>query len=147
MNDLRTSELGIEMIKSFEGFSSSVYVCAGGKKTIGYGHVILPSEEYDIISQDTATLILKNDIVIFENAVQRNINIALRQNQFDALVSLVFNIGAAAFQRSTLRQKINYCSDLEEIGHEFMRWIYSGGRILSGLMKRRMLEMQLFLQV
>lgn len=140
------SERGVELIKSCEGFSPFVYNCAGGKKTIGYGHVLLPNKPYEVISEDIAESILKKDILIFEDAVRRNIKVSLMQNQFDALVSLVFNIGAAAFQRSTLRQKINYSADIGEITREFMRWIYSGGRILAGLTKRRMLEVQLFLE-
>jgi len=141
---LSTSQYGIEIIKSFEGFRQLPYICAGGKYTIGYGHVILPYESYESVSAEDAENILRRDLAHAEQAVMRNIDVKLTQNQFDALVSLVFNIGPAALQRSTLRQKINYNSCFDEITREFMRWVYAGGRVLAGLTKRRMHEANLY---
>ncbi|MGV2432276.1 MAG UNVERIFIED_CONTAM: lysozyme [Rickettsiaceae bacterium] len=76
--------------------------------------------------------------------IERNIDITLSQNQFDALCSFIFNVGASAFQRSTLRQKINYLSSNNEIANEFERWVYAGGRKLSGLVVRRKIEAELY---
>ncbi|MES2215439.1 MAG: lysozyme [Pseudomonadota bacterium] len=141
-----TSEGGFNLIKKFEGFMGAPYTCAGGKKTIGYGHVMLDGEEWQTISEESAEEILRQDLCISEQAVLRNINVSLCQNQFDALVSLTFNIGSAALQRSTLRQKINVNAATDEITHEFMRWVYAGGRALAGLAKRRCEEARLYSQ-
>ena len=140
-----TSQYGINLIKRFEGFSAAPYICAGGKATIGYGHVILQGENYKYITEFEAEEILKSDLSKSEASILRNISVTLLQNQFDALVSLVFNIGGAAFQRSTLRQKINSTCVDEDVAHEFMRWIYAGGNILSGLIKRRAAEVELYI--
>ncbi len=141
---MQTSIRGIELIKKCEGFSDIPYICAGGKKTIGYGHVMHDSEKYETITDEYATDLLKEDLLKAEYSVERNIKAYLSQSQFDALVSLTFNIGGAALQRSTLRQKINYGADIGEICHEFMRWIYAGGQVLKGLIFRRRLECVLY---
>lgn len=139
-----TSAQGIDLIKSFESFSPVSYLCPAGLRTIGYGHVILEGEYYESLSLEAGEDLLKRDLLQMERAVIRNINIALDQNQFDALVSLTFNIGPSALQRSTLRQKINYESGISEIKQEFMKWVYSGGKVLSGLVRRRMAEAELY---
>lgn len=74
----------------------------------------------------------------------RNIKVELKQNQFDALVSFTFNVGPAALQRSTLRQKVNR-NEHEEGKEEFLRWIYAGGKVIPGLVKRRRVEAEMFL--
>ena len=139
-----TSNKGVEFIKSFESFSPTKYICAGGKMTIGYGHVLLQNEHYEGISMDMADKILLHDLIKAEMAVSRNIKIHLEQSQFDALVSFAFNLGSGALQRSALRQKINYGAAIEEIQHEFMRWVYAGGRRLGGLVRRREAESAMF---
>ncbi len=139
-----TSTKGIDFIKTFESFSSVSYICPAGLRTIGYGHVILPGEHYEVLSLEGAEHLLCKDLLAAERAVIRNINVPLDQDQFDALVSLTFNIGSGSLQRSTLRQKINYESGVSEIKQEFMKWIYSGGKVLSGLVRRRMAEAELY---
>lgn len=140
-----TSARGIDFIKSFESFCKLPYICPAGLLTIGYGHLILPGEDYDYLSLEDGEDLLKRDLLKVERAVIRNINITLDQNQFDSLVSLTFNIGSGALQRSTLRQKINYESGVGEIKQEFMKWIYSGGKVLAGLVKRRIAEVEMYL--
>ena len=139
-----TSHKGIEIIKSFESFSAVPYVCPAGYPTIGYGHVILPGQHYETLSLEDAENLLRKDLLLVERAVIRNINVPLGEDQFDALVSLTFNIGSGALQRSTLRQKINYNSGMNEIKQEFMKWIYAQGRVLSGLVRRRIVESELY---
>ena len=139
-----TSNFGIEFIKSFESFRPIVYICPGGARTIGYGHVLAKDEHYSRISYETAETLLKLDLANVEKSVLRNINPAISQNQFDALVSFTFNVGAAALQRSTLRQKINYGSSMDEISREFLNWIYAKGKRLNGLVSRRMLEASIY---
>lgn len=139
-----TSEEGLEFIKTFESFSPTTYICPAGLLTIGYGHVLLQGEHYQGISPLMGEELLRRDLILSERSVIRNINAPLKQNQFDALVSLTFNIGGGALQRSTLRQKVNYGATLGEITHEFTKWIYANGKKLNGLMRRRIAESQMF---
>jgi GH24 family phage-related lysozyme (muramidase) len=139
-----TSQNGIDFIKSFESFSPIPYICPGGMRTIGYGHVLAKGEYYGRITLENAKELLKRDLSIIETAVIRNINIALSQNQFDSLVSFTFNVGAGSLQRSSLRQKINYCSSTDEISQEFLRWVYANGTKLQGLVRRRMFEAMVY---
>ena len=138
-----TNQQGIELIKSLEGFRSEPYVCAGGYLTIGYGHKLLPSDSYKIISPEKAQQILENDLRRIERLVLKYINVGINDDQFAALVSFTLNVGAAALQRSTLRQKINY-GYYEDGAKEFLKWVYAGGRKIMGLVRRRRLESELF---
>jgi lysozyme len=142
---MRTSHKGVEFIKAFEKFSSAAYICPAGLRTIGYGHVLLHGESYQNISTMEAEEILKHDLKNAERAVYRNITAPLEDRQFDALVSFVFNLGSASLQRSSLRQKINYGSDDDEIHREFVRWVYCKGQKLLGLVRRREAEATMYL--
>ena len=135
---------GIELIKLFEGFQAQPYVCAGGFLTIGYGHRLLPSDRYVCVTPERAEVILLKDLLRIERAVLRYIDTELNDDQFTALVSFTFNLGPAALQRSTLRQKINY-GDHAAAGDEFDKWVYAGGRKVMGLIRRRKVEKELFL--
>ena len=139
-----TSKQGINLIKQFEGFRPKPYVCIGGFQTIGYGHKLLPHEKYPYIDETEAELILTADLNKAERAVLKYINVLLSDNQFTALVSFTYNVGIAALQRSTLRQKLNY-GDYLTAGEEFLKWIYASGRQISGLVIRRKIESALFL--
>lgn len=139
-----TNIKGIELIKHFEGFKAEPYVCAGGHLTIGYGHKIQDGEEFSTISLTEAENILAKDLICSERAVIQYINTLLHDNQFAALVSFTFNMGGAALQRSTLRQKVNYGLN-KEASREFLRWVYAGGKRLQGLTLRRVAERNLFL--
>lgn len=138
-----TNKRGVKLIKSFESFKATTYICPAGYQTIGFGHKMLENENYDQISYSDAENLLKKDIFIAEKSVLKYISAPLSDNQFAALVSFTFNLGGAALQRSTLRQKINY--DLyEEVGAEFLRWVHASGKILPGLLRRRKAECDLF---
>lgn len=139
-----TNAKGIELIKYFEGFKSKPYICAGGHLTIGYGHKILSGEKFCTISLNHAEDILAKDLIRAERLVIKYVNIMLHDNQFAALVSFTFNMGGAALQRSSLRQKVNYGLN-KEAGREFLRWVYAGGKRLPGLALRRVAEKNLFL--
>ena len=138
-----TNKKGIELIKLFEGFKSEPYVCAGGYLTIGYGHKLLPSDPYKIITQEKAVQILENDLRRMERSVLKYINVEINDDQFAALVSFTFNVGSAALQRSVLRQKINY-GHYDDGAKEFLKWVYAGGRKIMGLVRRRNIESNLF---
>lgn len=140
---MRTGKDGIELIKQFEGFSSSLYTDVAGKKTIGYGHLLKAQEQYIHISEVEAEELLKHDLLQAERAVERFISVILSQLQFDALVSFTFNLGAGALQRSSLRAKINR-GEHGDVEEEWCKWVWAGGKRWPGLLKRRMAELNLF---
>jgi lysozyme len=135
---------GLDLIKLFESFSPSIYICPANKPTIGYGHVVLDSEDFTVgIDEATAEDLLRNDANIAERSVLRLIKVPLTDSQFDALVSFTFNLGGGALQRSTLRSKVNR-EEHDDVPAEFMRWTQGGGRILPGLVRRRKAEAALY---
>ncbi|MCT4635196.1 MAG: lysozyme [Rickettsiales bacterium] len=138
---MHISERGVQLIKSFEGYSLKTYTCPAGYKTIGYGHVI--DKNIHSITRADADRLLAEDIYMAEKSVKRNIKVDLTQGQFDALVSFTFNLGGAALQRSTLRQKVNR-EEHQDAPKEFMRWVYAGGMVLAGLVKRREAEANIY---
>jgi len=127
---------GIDLLKRFEGFSSTVYICPAGYPTIGYGHLVRSGESYTEISETEAEELLRKDVESAERAVLRLVNVPLTDGQFDALVSFTFNLGSGAFQRSTLRRKVNRQAHAE-VPDQLMRWVWAGGRKLNGLIRRR----------
>jgi GH24 family phage-related lysozyme (muramidase) len=90
-----------------------------------------------------AEMLLRKDAALAESAVSRLIAVTLTDAQFDALVSFVFNLGAGALQRSTLRRRVNRQEHVEA-PHEFMKWVWAAGRKLPGLIKRRSAEAILY---
>ncbi len=138
-----TSQQGIKLIKYFEGFKAQPYVCSGGYLTIGYGHKLLPSDPYKNITIEKANQILQKDLLRIERSVIKYIDVEINDDQFAALVSFTFNLGPAALQRSTLRQKINY-GYFNEASKEFLKWVYAGGKKINGLVRRRKIERNLF---
>ena len=131
---------GIDLIKRFEGFSSTVYFCPAEYATIGYGHVVKKGEDFSAgITQDEAEELLRTDAQIAERAVLRLITVPLTDGQFDALVSFTYNLGSGALQRSTLRRVINR-QNHSKVPNQLMRWVWAGGRKLKGLARRREAE-------
>jgi len=135
---------GIEFIKQFEGFSATPYFCCGGHWTIGYGHIISPKENYEYVTVQQATQILRSDLLQTEQIVIKYVDIELLWYQFDALVSFIFNCGGKAFRDSTLRKQVN-AQLYEAAGAEFLRWAYVKGALISGLARRRKAESKMFL--
>lgn len=133
------TEEGLNLIKRFEGFISTIYICPAGYPTIGYGHVVLAHERDQFatgITQAEATELLRKDVSIAERAVLRLISVPLTDGQFDALVSFTFNLGAGALQRSTLRRKVNR-GEHESVPVELLKWVRAAGKRLPGLVRRR----------
>ena len=145
-NVMQTSEAGLKLIKQFEGFFPTPYYCPASKLTIGYGHVILARESFPKagISKLEAANLLKQDVSIAEKAINRLVKTPLLQNQFDALVSLVYNIGSQHFETSTLLRFLNDNS-MELAAKEFARWVFAGGLMQKGLVRRRKAEKLMFL--
>lgn len=141
---MRTSQKGIDLIKEFEGYSERAYMCAGGKYTIGYGHT-RGVEPGDTCTREQAERYLREDLQDAEEAVMALVSVPLTQNQFDMLVSLVYNIGSGNFYDSTIRRVINLkISDKEEYRRAWMMWVKSRGKVLKGLVRRREVEFKLF---
>ena len=139
---MKASSKALELIKQFEGLRLKVYLCPGGVWTIGYGHTAGVKSGM-VITEAQAEEFLRSDIAVFEKAVNDQ-NLALTQNMFDALVSFTFNVGVGNFKRSTLLCKIKVNTWDNSIMDEFLRWVYSKGRVLPGLQRRRLAEMKLY---
>ena len=129
---MKISQKGIDLIKQFEGFSAIEYLCAAGKRTIGYGHVLKAGEKYGVIDEERAETLLRIDIGIAETTVNKEVKIQLNQNQFDALVSLVYNWGTGNFIRSEGLRALNY-GDHNAAIEEFAEVNKANGKVLNGL--------------
>ena len=139
---MKTSPKGIALIKEFEGLRLKAYHCPGGVWTIGYGHTagVKPGM---VITKAQAEEYLKADLIAFERYLN-GLGLALNQNQFDALVSFIYNVGTGNFSNSTLLRKVRANPQDNSIMDEFLRWVYSKGRVLPGLQRRRLAEMKLY---
>jgi lysozyme len=139
---MRTGPQGIELIRHFEGCRFDAYLCPAGVWTIGYGHTA-DVKEGDSIDQEAAEAFLIEDLETFEQAVTRLVEVPLTQQQFDALVSWTFNLGAGNLAESTLLRKLNNYQYVE-VPEQMMRWVRAGGKVLDGLVRRRAAEAALF---
>lgn len=143
MTGKRMSLKGIDFLIQREGFKNKAYKDSKGYWTIGVGHKIMLPQENDLLTKVLTNFevreLLKKDIKRFENAVNSSILLPINQNQFDALVSLAFNIGENGFKGSTLAKRINLKSNVNDLINGFMMW-NSGGLLLS----RRALEARLY---
>lgn len=140
----RISQRGIAHIKSRESFRARRYFCPAGVLSIGYGHSIRPHEEFpEPMTEAEATALIERDLApieIYLTAVLPNIP----QHQFDALTSLIYNIGLGAFDHSTLL-RLARAGDVAGAGEEFKKWIYSNKVVLAGLVARRAAERAMYL--
>ena len=140
----RVNQAGLELIKRWEGFQPRAYLCPAGQPTIGYGHKLLPGESYpEGVSQDQAEALLRADLAQAEEAVSQLARVPLADNQFAALVSFAFNLGAGNLARSSLLRLLN-AGDHAGAAAQFARWHYPGGQALPGLKARRQAEAELF---
>lgn len=138
------SQAGIALIKSFEGLRLKAYPdpATGGEPwTIGVGHTggVRPG---DVITEARADEMLREDLSRFERAVNRFAP-TTTQGQFDALVSLAFNVGEAALARSTLVRRHN-AGDHAGAAAELARWNRAAGKVMAGLTRRRAAEARLY---
>lgn len=139
---MKTSDNGILLIKQFEGIRLEAYRCPAGVYTIGYGHTAGVGRG-DRIDEQQAHELLLSDLCEAEAVVNQECP-AVNQNQFDALVSFVFNCGAGNFRKSTLLRCVKANPQNPNIRGEFARWNKSGGMILAGLIRRRRAEAELY---
>ena len=145
---MQTSDKGIALIKEFEGCKLTAYQDSVGVWTIGYGWTQpvdgKPIRAGMTIKQETAERLLKTGLVSYESDVSRLVKVGLTQGQFDALVSFTYNLGARSLSTSTLLRKLN-AGDYAGAANEFQRWNKAGGKVLTGLTRRREAERALFL--
>ena len=139
---MNISQEGISLIKKFEGCEYNAYKCAADVLTIGYGHT-KGVKEGDLITQQEAENLLAEDLKEFENYINDMVTVPLNQNQFDALVSWVFNLGPANLKASTMLKVINI-GNYENVPEQIKRWNKAGGKVLDGLIRRREAESLMF---
>lgn len=156
---MRIDQSGIEFIKSVEGFKNFVYADSAGLPTIGVGHLLLPGElssgkihigdrsykYHEGLPDEAIDSLLMRDLHIAQCEVNVHVKVELTQNQYNALVSFVFNVGVGAFRNSTLLRLLNTC-DYDAVPDQMRRWIFSAGRQIQGLKNRREKEINLWNQ-
>jgi lysozyme len=144
---VKISPAGIAAIKRHEGLRLHAYQDSAGVWTIGHGHTgnVQPGQH---ISEAEAEQLLRDDLAQAEAAVNNGVRVPVTQEQYDAMVSLAFNIGGSAFGKSTLLQKLNE-GDIHEAANEFLRWdkitVNGAKEVLPGLTSRRRAERAMFL--
>jgi lysozyme len=150
-NTMTTSPEGLDFIKSIEGVRYKAYKDQAGRWTIGVGHLIRKNEAYlktETLTDDQVDALLAGDLAAAEKVVNSDIKVCLKQNQFNALVSFVFNIGHLG---NDLRKAINGKKSAAEIQAAFNEYVYvtnpkTGKKEVSqGLVNRRQLEANLYL--
>lgn len=154
---MRASQACLALIKKYEGLVDGdphtpgldPYICPAGVPTIGWGSTW--DEQGRPITMDhppitliEAQILLDREVQHVESAVSKLIKAELTQGMFDALVSFAYNLGTGNLQASTLRRKLNR-GDYEGAADEFPKWRKAGGRVLTGLVRRRAEERALFL--
>ena len=166
VTDMKMSDKGIEWLKDKEYKvldkygNHVVYDDATGKPvnpnetlpkgaTIGYGHLVKPDEDFkNGITEQQAVALLRSDIAVAERTVQNNITANLTQNQYDALVSLAYNIGASGFKNSTVVEYINnpnfHSSIYSDLESAWKAWNQTQGKVSNGLINRRQNEWNLY---
>ena len=145
---MSVSNKGVDLICEFEGKRLVAYDDGVGVWTIGFGTIKYPNgvrvKKGDTCTLDQAKEYMRHDLIEFEHTVNSSVKVPLNQNQFDALVSLAYNIGSSAFKSSTLVKKLN-TGDYQGAADQFNVWVNAGGKRMQGLVNRRDKEKLLFL--
>ncbi|MDX2211670.1 MAG: lysozyme [Oculatellaceae cyanobacterium bins.114] len=140
----KINQAGLDLIKQFEGLRLEAYLCPAKVPTIGYG-TTAGVKMGDRITAEQAEDLLRKDVEKFEKAVNSAVTVPLTDNQFSALVSFTYNLGAGALQKSTLLKLLNQ-GNYEAAAQEFLKWNKAAGKVLPGLTRRRQAEQALFLK-
>ena len=141
---MKINQAGLDLIKRFEGCRLTAYLCPAGVPTIGWGHTG-DVKLGDKITQHQADVILTDvDLVKFEEGVERLAgDCVASSNEFSALVCFAYNVGLEALAKSTLLKKLKL-GERYHAANEFLKWNKAGGKVLPGLVKRRVAERELF---
>jgi GH24 family phage-related lysozyme (muramidase) len=136
---------GLEIIKKWEGLRLTAYLPTPNDVwTIGYGHTKTAKKGMSITAEKAEEL-LKGDLAWVEEALAKHVKVPLKQNQYDALASFVYNLGETNFKNSTLLRLLN-AGDYDGAADQLLRWNKQAGKVLRGLTNRRMEERALFLK-
>ena len=138
----------IDLIKKYEGFRPQAYQDSVGVWTIGYGTTRINGEPVKAgmtITEDQAIQLVQQEVNRLWSQIESIVKVPINDNQMNALVDFAYNLGFNALKTSTLMKKLN-AGDFTGAANEFGRWVYAGGKVLPGLVKRREAERQLFLQ-
>ena len=134
---------GLALTEQFEGCRLTAYQDQVGVWTIGYGHTGPEVCAGLSVTQEQASALLQKDVSSAADFVNKSVMVALTQEEFDALVDFVFNLGAGAFQKSTLLHLLN-AGDFAAAAAQFAVWDRAGGAVVAGLLRRRQAETALF---
>lgn len=132
----------LDTLKKLEGLRLRAYGDVGGKRTIGYGHLMAAGEP-STITKEQAERLFATDVRRHVKALQKLAPVPFWQSEFDALLLFIFNIGEDHFRHSTIRRKL-LALDYAQASHEFDRWVHVKGKVVKGLQKRRAVEKRLF---
>ena len=146
---LKTSDNGIVLIKQHEGFSRVPYECPAAVIAIGYGSTTYENGKTVLISdppitQAAAYRLFRKNIHKYEKWINKLVKTNINQNQFDALVSLSYNIGVGSIKRSHLLKLVNENPNDPQIAVEFLKWRKANGKVVKGLETRRQKEVELY---
>lgn len=144
-----SSQNCLGLIRHFESLALKAYLCPANVPTIGYGTTIYPNGRKiklgEVCTAEQASDYLKHDLAYFEKMVDAYTRDDISQQQFDAMVSFCYNVGAANLKASTLLREINTNPlDTARIKAQFLRWNRGGGQVLKGLTRRRNAEAYLY---
>jgi lysozyme len=137
------SSVGLALTRRFEGFRAEAYQDSAGVWTIGYGHTGPEVREGQRISEFEAEALLRTDLAAAVVCIRRAVRVEITQAQFDALADFCFNVGRGNFLNSSLLRYVNR----EEFGSVFVQfglWIHADGKVVPGLVRRRVAEAALF---
>jgi lysozyme len=151
------SSKGIALIKQFEGCCLTIYDDQAGYPSIGIGHLLTRTENvsgkiwisgapyviYYGLTEELCIELLKQDLQVPVDTVNQVVRVPLNQNQFDAMVSFVFNVGCTRFRNSAILQAIN-AGRLDQVPRQLRLWIYVNDKISKGLQNRREAEIKLW---
>jgi lysozyme len=144
---MQTSQRGIDLIKRFESFSLKLYKDSAGYSTIGYGHKLKTGEQFTTVTIQEAERILRKDLDEAEGCLNKYLiekGTQLTQYEFDALTSLVFNIGTGSFIRGNIPGLLRAGKPVD-VGAKIPEYCKSGGVRMRGLYRRRLVESAYFL--
>ena len=143
VNNLTYSTKGLSLTEQFEGCRLTAYQDQVGIWTIGYGHTRPDVTAGMTITIDAAQALLAKDVSSAADCVNNLVEVTLTQEEFDALVDFVFNLGAGAFRGSTMLRDLN-AGDFTSAAAQFDMWDHAGGAVVAGLLRRRQAEAELF---
>ncbi len=140
---MNISSNGILFIRQWEGCNLTSYQDGGEVWTMGWGHTCGVAAG-QTITQAQADQLLLDDLQPVESTLNGKVSVPMSQNQFDALASFTFNLGNAALSGSTLLKLLNR-ADYQGAANEFPKWDHDNGKVVQGLLNRRLAEQSLFL--